>query len=275
MPDPERYNVIVWSAQECERNKAENWIKKMTDYLGDSFHPVGKVDMWEMFMVAYVHKRDILRCNSVETNLLALGVMNIIGNKGALIIKFNLYDRSFLFLNCHLVAGAWKGTQRCDMMSDALKGINVQKVHERFEPDAVSDVNVLMGDMNMRFKARFTDFIEFVEFAKDHLYSYDELYEHRHEHGRFPGYHEEPIDFMPTYKRHSKNNDVYINKNEQCPSFTDRIVLKQNDKNSKITYNEYTSRDNIFGSDHRPVFLDFTVELSPEEMVESSLLLNP
>lgn len=71
-----------------------------------------------------------------------------------------------------------------------------------------------MGDMNMRFKARYSDFIEFVEFSKEHLYSYDELYEARHEVGRFPGYHEEPIDFMPTYKRHSSNNDIYINKNE-------------------------------------------------------------
>lgn len=96
----------------------------MSDYLGSDFIQAGNVEMWEMFMVAYVHKRDVLRLNTVETNLLPLGVMNIIGNKGALILKFNLYERSFLFLNCHLVAGAWKGTQRCDMMSDALKGIN-------------------------------------------------------------------------------------------------------------------------------------------------------
>lgn len=63
-----------------------------------------------MFLVGFIHKKDVLRLNSVETNLITLGVMNIIGNKGALILKFTLYERTFLFLNSHLVAGAWKGT---------------------------------------------------------------------------------------------------------------------------------------------------------------------
>lgn len=125
VPKPWEYNVIVWSAQECERTKAPDWMKKMQEYLGNDFIQAGNVDMWEMFLVVYVSKNDVLRLNSVETNLIPLGVMNIIGNKGALIIKFNLYERSFLFLNSHLVAGAWKGTQRCDMMSDALKGISL------------------------------------------------------------------------------------------------------------------------------------------------------
>lgn len=182
--------------------------------MGPDFIQIGDTEMWEMFLVAYISKKDVLRVNSVETNLLALGVMNLIGNKGALILKFNLYERNFLFLNSHLVAGAWKGQQRCDMMSDALRGISLQNQKDRFEPDAVNDYCFLMGDMNMRFKAKYSDFINFVEFAKEHMYSYDELYEHRVEKGRFPGYHEEPIDFMPTYKRHAQNNDIYINKNE-------------------------------------------------------------
>jgi len=228
-----------------------------------------------MFLVAFVSKKDVLRLNSVETNLITLGVMNIIGNKGAMILKFNLYERTFLFLNSHLVAGAWKGTQRCDMMSDALKGISNQKPADRFEPDAAADFCILTGDMNMRFKARFSDFIEFVDFAKENMSSYDELYEQRHERGRFPGYHEEPIEFMPTYKRHAFNNEIYINKNEQCPSFTDRIIFKQNEKSARVIFNEYQCRDDIFGSDHRPVFLDFSIKLTPEVVMCPRLLRDP
>jgi hypothetical protein len=78
----------------------------------------------------------------------------------------------------------------------------------------------------------------------------------------FDNIHEEPITFMPTYKRDSNSNGVYINKKEQCPSFTDRVLFKQNDKNGSVRFNEYMCRDQIFGSDHRPVFLDLDLKVA-------------
>ena len=43
----------------------------------------------------------------------------------------------------------------------------------------------------------------------------------------FPGYEEKQITFMPTYKRMYNQND-YVNKNNQCMSYTDRILVKNN-----------------------------------------------
>ena len=37
VPKPWEYNLIVWSAQECERTKAPEWIRKMAEYLGSDF----------------------------------------------------------------------------------------------------------------------------------------------------------------------------------------------------------------------------------------------
>ena len=167
-----------------------------------------------MFLVAFIRKDDFLRLNpnSIQSNYITLGVMNIIGNKGALMLKFNLYNKSFSFINCHLVAGVSKGEQRCDMMGNALKGISLQRPQDRFEPDAAFDYNFIMGDLNMRYKSTYIDFIEFVDFAKDYIVEYDEMYEQTTKFQRFPGYHEEPIDFMPTYKCDSLSNGIYINK---------------------------------------------------------------
>ena len=83
--------------------------------------------MWEMFLVAFIRKDDFLRLNpnSVQSNYVPLGILGVIGNKGALMLKFTLYERNFCFINCHLVAGVSKGVARCDMMSDALKGISL------------------------------------------------------------------------------------------------------------------------------------------------------
>lgn len=68
--------------------------------------------MWEMFLVVFVRRDDMLRVNvfSYQSNYKALGVMNLIGNKGALMLRFKLYEKTFNFINCHLVAGVDKGT---------------------------------------------------------------------------------------------------------------------------------------------------------------------
>lgn len=127
----------------------------------------------------------------------------------------------------------------------------------------------------MRFKSTYTDFIEFVDFAKDYIQDYDELYEQTNVCNRFPGYHEEPINFMPTYKCDSLSNGIYINKKDQCPSFTDRVLFKSNDRQVGVQYNKYHCRSDIYGSDHRPVYLDLNLTLSQEVLMEPALLLNP
>ena len=114
--------------------------------------------MWEMFLVAFVHRNDFIgfKVKSVQTNYLTLGVMNIIGNKGGLILQFNLYNKTFSFINVHLASGATKAVSRADMMGAALKGISVQKQSDKFEPDAIADFNFIIGDMNSRFKSTYT-----------------------------------------------------------------------------------------------------------------------
>jgi hypothetical protein len=64
-----------------------------------------------MFLVAFIHRSDFigLKVNSVKKNYITLGVMNVIGNKGGLILQFTLYDKNFSFVNVHLASGASKG----------------------------------------------------------------------------------------------------------------------------------------------------------------------
>ena len=168
--------------------------------------------MWEMFIVAFCHKKDAQRVHSVQTNSVALGVMNMVGNKGALLLQFSIYDRQMCFVNCHLESGAFKGRERLEMAANALKQINPSK--DKFEPDAKADYSFFLGDTNFRYKTTYSEFIEHIAQATEHFPLYDELYEAMNLNNRFPGYHEEPITFMPTYKRDEKVNDVYTNKKE-------------------------------------------------------------
>ena len=48
------------------------------------------------------------------------------------------------------------------------------------------------------------------------------------EQNRYPGYIESPINFKPSYKRSKTDQTSYFNKKNQAPSYTDRILVKNN-----------------------------------------------
>ena len=72
------------------------------------FVQIAFIHMWEFALVAYVRQSDHHALSNQRTSHIACGVMNVIGNKGGVQIRFNLYDHAFTFLNCHLAAGAFK-----------------------------------------------------------------------------------------------------------------------------------------------------------------------
>ena len=105
------------------------------------------------------------------------------------------------------------------------------------------------------------------------LDSLDELYEMRSQQSLYPGYTEEPIRFTPTYKcEFQENNLKFINKKDQCPSFTDRILFKQNDFTSSVAHTRYDSILDILGSDHRPVYLCSSLKPSLHDYIDASML---
>ena len=85
-------------------------------------------------------------------------------------------------------------------MGAALKGISVQKQSDKFEPDAIADFNFIIGDMNSRFKSTYTQHINRVHESHLMFEELDEIHEMKQVYERYPGYHEEKIEFMPTYK---------------------------------------------------------------------------
>ena len=100
----------------------------------------------------------------------------------------------------------------------------------------------------------------------------DQLHEAR-ENGSFPDYQEAQIKFMPTYKR-LKTENGYKNKKEQCPSYTDRIMFKNN-TNCPALITEYNCYDDYFGSDHRPVYMKLKMKTQAFNYMDPARLVNP
>lgn len=89
---------------------------------------------------------------------------------------------------------------------------------------------------------------------------------------KYPGYEEGEIRFLPTYKR-SKVDDTFYNKKNQAPSYTDRILYKNNTL-IPIDVHNYTSLEDVYGSDHRPVTLDFHLGLEPVRYMNLDKIIN-
>ncbi len=104
-----------------------------------------------MILVVYIKKQHVLYLKQVETSLKACGAMGLMGNKGGLLIQFNLFGKQFAVLCVHLKAGAFKGRQRTEMMAKILKSVS----HTDLEVDATADFTFIVGDMNYRFKTSY------------------------------------------------------------------------------------------------------------------------
>ena len=56
-------------------------------------------------MAIFALKRLAPLISAIESDYIATGFKNMVGNKGAVMIKFNLVDTSFVFMNGHLHSG--------------------------------------------------------------------------------------------------------------------------------------------------------------------------
>ena len=88
-PNHQKYEIIVWAAQECPRNERRTQMDQLKKYLGAEYFEVTCVEMWEMFTVAYVKTSRLnLLHGTPVVNYLTKGVMGVVGNKGGLLLQF-------------------------------------------------------------------------------------------------------------------------------------------------------------------------------------------
>ncbi len=65
------------------------------------------------------------------------------------------------------------------------------------------------------------------------------------------------MNWMPTYKL-SVTENTYVDKKDQAPSYTDRILFRNN-TSQQVDLN-YSCLSDVFGSDHRPVVMDVKIK---------------
>ena len=78
---------------------------------------------------------------------------------------------------------------------------------------------------------------------------------------------------MPTFPL-ERGENVYKNDADQCPSYCDRILFKNN-TTCRARILEYGSLANYWGGDHRPVFMNMRIRTMPQDFISPFTLMDP
>ena len=160
--------------------------------------------------------------------------MNLVGNKGAVGIRFNYGNQSLCFLNTHLSHGESTSSfqQRNEQYARIHEKLSLQSNENRRSSFKINEHDgiFLFGDLNYRVRSS----------------GEDELREHS---TLLKTYSEAPIRFPATYK-FLPDTDEYSPKRR--PSWTDRVLYRSKEC-CHLQSLDYWSPSTIRFSDHRPV----------------------
>ena len=219
-------NIDIYSigVQECSYFKSKDWQKHLCtlmNYYG--FLPITSIDMCQMFLIVFIKSHFLPFVENIKSSYKAMGFAKIIGNKGGIGISFKLLGFTFTFINCHLAPKPYKVLERNNHAKNIVKYLKLGQNIGEF--DISSDYLFWQGDLNYRIDYNYDEVIREIEKNNlKYLLLKDQLIKQRQLNQVFFNFQEPDINFNPTYRR-IKGSDKYSNKNNQSPSWCDRIMV--------------------------------------------------
>jgi phosphatidylinositol-bisphosphatase len=268
-------------------NRTRFWEEHLSECLnkhGNKYSHVGSKSLVGILLVLFVRVPLVPDIKDIRWASSGVGVMGVMGNKGAVIARFVLEETSICFVCAHLAASRENITAR----NSDYRSINDRTIlsPERFAYDILESYNATrptllqetlapiitisehdmifwIGDFNYRIDVQLSreDIMELIEKNDIHtLRSYDQLTIERNNNRVFQGFLEGELNFLPTYKYQAGTDiyDVRPEKKLRPPAWCDRILWRSNDVTEdsndpyKIEQLHYR-RAELRPSDHKPI----------------------
>lgn len=254
----EGIDLFTIGVQECSIFKTKDWqkhLKTLISYYG--YEEVSSIDMYQMFLIVFIKKELKPFVDNVCSSYKPMGFAKVIGNKGGIVISFKLLGYQMTYVNCHLAPKPYKVLERNKHAKNLVKSIRLGEKFADF--DILADYLFWQGDLNYRVDYNFDETVS--EIKKNNiklLLAKDQLIRQKQQNQVFYNFQEPEINFFPTYRR-IKGTDEYSNKNNQSPSWCDRIMVKTA-RDVDLLY--YDSVKSVKHSDHLPVLAKFSIYLT-------------
>lgn len=282
-------NVALDSSKTLQR--AQFWRDKISECLNPTidhgYHFIMDKFLVGLFICIFVRSSIAPHVKDVRSAHLGVGIMGMMGNKGGVSIRLNLYDSSICFVCSHLAAHREniegrnsdykniiertiflaEGNNNRDQSNDEPSGPTATVIRRRHGASnsigvdlTILDHEVIfwLGDLNYRIDEDMTTEEVFELLDKASIASLrvkDQLNIERKKGAVFRDFEEGELTFMPTYK-YQPGTDEYERRAEKklrAPAWCDRILWKvsENDKDSVRQLNYL--RAGLQPSDHKPV----------------------
>lgn len=216
------------------------------------------------FITIWVRRSLRKHIQNLEVSTVGVGVMGYIGNKGSISVSMSIYQTLFCFVCAHLTSGERE-------VDTVKRNADVQEIHRRTQFHSLSTIGltrtildhkriIWLGDLNYRIDLPFEKTIELIV-KKDWstLAERDQLKRELRKGHVFEGWHENSLNFPPTYK-YELNSDKYCGEDSEVgrrnPAWCDRVLSFGNGMR-QLSY----SRAELKLSDHRPVTASYLVEV--------------
>mmetsp|Transcript_16679 Transcript_16679/g.25060 ORF Transcript_16679/g.25060 Transcript_16679/m.25060 type:complete len:303 (+) Transcript_16679:190-1098(+) len=241
---------------EKEHGSSQRSSPKKKKYRTIAHHTLGGLQL------VVLAKSEICDIEICSINDVALGLGNVMLNKGAICLILKIGSMTIALVTAHLAAhhGAVqeRNTQYIRTDDELLSTLPDGRTFHH-----VVDATIFFGDLNYRLHGLRRSEVELAlsESAESELLYFDQLFRERGNGHAFSPFSEPKLTFLPTYKFDRHSNSYDSSSKRRIPAWTDRILYTPH---SRLHLIEYSSIPSAKHSDHRPILARFQL-LSEQE----------
>ena len=247
-----------------DTSKAEPWVcciaatlSKYGDYV-----QLATKQLVGILLCVFVRRALTAVIRDVQSDIMPVGIMGVMGNKGGVGIRFDIHDSTFCVVNSHLNAHVDNVARRNQDYHDIARELVFFRHGRRI---SIWDHDYLfwIGDLNYRILGADTDVRNSILRGDyDLLLAHDQLREQQRERRAFEPFTEAPILFAPTYKYDHNSTAYDTSAQSRCPAWCDRVLWREPTAAATHTasvVNIDYMRHELLTSDHRPVSAVFVI----------------
>ena len=221
----------------------------------DNYQLMKELDLIGLYVLVFVKTSLINYIKNFDYQIIKTGLKGAFGNKGSLLLRFNINDSKIALSCSHLSSGQDKNEERKNEIFNVLNTSFKKYSSLKFKE---YDYFFYFGDVNSRLNLTMSDKI-IQDLIKNHsktlngdfndILIHDQFKQYQKESSLILQMDEAPIKFSPTYKYTIGSSEYDANK-KRIPSWTDRIMFKKFSETIPLAYNKCL----LSLSDHQPVY---------------------
>jgi hypothetical protein len=233
----------------------EHWQAVLKEHFADTeFVNLIDVASWDRCLAVYVRRSVMHAVSRVSSDTAFVGLGGMAGNKGAIGVRFAVYDTEFVIVNSHLAAHQGEVERRNQDFASIVASLRALRDHPNLDVLSSTFHHIFwVGDLNYRIDLRREEVCDLVAAEKfEAIAVADQLGIAIRAGNAFLGFHEGELSFAPTY-RFERGSRRYETTKMRVPSYTDRVLWRTLPGVGPPTLLSYFAVNSILTSDHNPV----------------------